>query len=133
MASFTIEDLEQFRQKLIHEINLSPLIVEQFILLSNTNNQSDFKPILDESEILVDDVDARLIPEHQDFILELDSTEHNIRLFDNHQVHITDYTKNNNTLKSPYRNLLNTKQLTWITQIGDIFSDWVEKLHQDYK
>lgn len=133
MASFTIEDLEQFRQKLIHEINLSPLIVEQFILLSNTNNQSDFKPILDESGILVDDVDAQLIPEHQDFILELDSTEHNIRLFDNHQVHITDYTKNNNTLKSPYRNLLNTKQLTWIAQIGDIFSDWVEKLHQDYK
>ena len=83
MASVTIEDLEQFRQKLIHEINLSPLIVEQFILLSNTNNQSDFKPILDESEILVDDVDARLIPEHQDFILELDSTEHNIRLLSN--------------------------------------------------
>lgn len=133
MASFNIENLERFRQKLIDEINLSPLIVEQFILLSNTNNQTDFKPILDESGILVDEVDARLVPDHQDFILELDSTEHNIRLFDNHQVHITDYTKNNNTLKSPYRNLLDTKQLTWIAQIGDIFSNWVENLHQNDK
>lgn len=119
-------NLEDFRQQIIDSINSSPLVIEQFVLLVTANDNTGYKPLFDESGLLVDNADIKLLSNTQQFVLELDSTEHNIRLFDNHQIHITEYNTSRSHSLGDYRNHFDTKQLAYLAQLGDMFSDWTK-------
>lgn len=127
MTKILSEDiLEGFRKQIVDSINSSPLVIEQFVLLVTSNDNTGYKPLFDECGILLDNADIKLLPKPQQFVLELDSTEHNIRLFDNHQVHIAEYNSSHSHLLNDYRNRFDTKQLAYLAELGDTFSDWTK-------